>query len=207
VRIARRAENEPLVRRTFRLRKMVFIDQLGWPLTTTDGEETDQFDCDDTEYCGLESAGDLLGCFRARRCDRPYLTKEVFAHLATIARLPTNPGAWEITRFAMNPEYGASPGLLYAALFLFGAHRRARSLVALADLTHERLLRRAGIASRRYGPPQIVGSARGRPLYAVVGEIPLWTEGPRFAVRHAEAFKRLELIDETSPQRPQTLSA
>ena len=185
----------------------MFIDRLGWALDPVDGEEIDQFDREDTEYCALERAGELLGCFRARRCDRPYLTKEIFGHLATIAPLPINASAWEITRFAMNPEQDASPGLLYAALFLFGAHRRARSLVALADLTHERLLRRAGVASRRYGPPQIVGSARGRPLYAVVGEIPLWAEGPRFSVRHAELFKRLELIDETSPQRPQTLSA
>jgi N-acyl-L-homoserine lactone synthetase len=207
VRVARRADNEPLAKRTFHLRKVVFIDRLGWRLKTVDGEEVDQFDRADTEYCALESAGNLLGCFRARRCDRPYLTKEVFGHLATIAPLPTNASAWEITRFAMNPEYAASPGLLHAALFLFGAQRRAKSLVALADLVHERLLRVAGIASRRYGPPQIVGYARGRPLYAVVGEIPLAAESCRFFDRHRELLKRVELIDETSAQRPRTLSA
>jgi N-acyl-L-homoserine lactone synthetase len=207
VRIARRADNERLTRRIFQLRKIVFIDRLGWRLKTVNDVEVDQFDREDTEYCALESASDLLGCFRARRCDRPYLTKEVFGHLATIAPLPTNAGAWEITRFAMNPQHATSPGLLHAALFLFGAQRRAKSLVALADLAHERLLRQAGIASRRYGPPQIVGYARGRPLYAVVGEIPLAAEFGRFSDRHHELLKNVELIDETSPQRPRTLSA
>jgi acyl homoserine lactone synthase len=47
-------------------------------------------------------------------------------------------------------------------------------LVALVDLYHERLLRRLGVTTRRYGHPQNVGyDTSGRALTAVVGEIPM----------------------------------
>jgi acyl homoserine lactone synthase len=169
-------QNGNVVDELFRFRKALFVDVLGWDLTVEDGRERDQFDTDAAVYCGLFRDGGLIAGFRAIRTDRPYLARSVFPQLATFAPYPQRHDVWEISRFGVLPEEAGSPTarLLYALMFRFAYGCGASALVALADLRYERFLTQLGIRTRRYGPPQAVGTDEaGKPLWLVAGDIPL----------------------------------
>lgn len=159
-----------------RFRKQLFVDYLGWSLELSDQQEFDEFDRPNTVYATLSTDGLLLGSFRAIRADQPYLAERVFPDLATTRPYPKHPDIWEISRFGVmpSPEGRAVADALYALMFQFALMRRARALVAITDLFHERQLARRGIRTRRYGKPKAYGlDSRNRPMTLVAGEIPV----------------------------------
>jgi acyl homoserine lactone synthase len=182
----------------FLFRKALFVDQLGWSLACDFSEERDEFDRDDTIHCALYVHDALIGGFRAIRCDRPYLGRCVFPHLATTGRYPVAPNYWEISRFGVFRTHREHGLALYALMFSFAEARKARALVAIADLGHERLLRRIGINTHRYGPPAVIGADRwGTPIEVVAGEIPIAEQDAsrlRFLKSQAD---EVEISDET----------
>ena len=112
----------------------------------------------------------------AHETDQSYLAEIVFPALATTRTYPKRADVWEISRFGVLPNGNPknSSDILYATMFHFALMRRARSLVAVTDLFHERHLSRLGIRTRRYGVPLQYGvDARGRPISIVGGEIPV----------------------------------
>jgi N-acyl-L-homoserine lactone synthetase len=203
-------QNHRLVDELFRFRKTLFVDNLGWDLTVAEGRERDQFDSDAAVHCGLLRNGGLIAGFRAIRTDGPYLARSVFPQLATFAPYPQRHDVWEISRFGVLPEEAGSvtARLLYALMFRFAYRCGATALVALADLRYERFLTQLGIRTRRYGPPQAVGTDEtGKALWLVAGDIPLANQrGWRF-----EALIRLadgmEIDDETLVLGSDRLSA
>lgn len=84
-----------------RLRKAVFVDELGWNIpVTADGLEIDQYDDDESIYgfCFDVDRQLTMGCRYRPTQDRSLLT-DIFAHaLAPGEPDPTGPGTWEITR-------------------------------------------------------------------------------------------------------------
>jgi acyl homoserine lactone synthase len=195
-----------LSRRIFEFRKEVFVDRLGWKLEVIDGLERDDFDHFGTINCALLDGDQVVGSFRAIRCDRPYLSACVFPTLAQLEPYPMTWDAWEISRFAAIDRAVSWP--LYAAMLNFGWTRHARALVALVDLGHERVLRGHRVKVRRYGPPTLVGSDRaGRPIMAVAGEIPLHEQSQALHEAAARALSKLELTDETLVLGPDRVSA
>lgn len=184
----------------------MFVDNLGWALKVHEGREQDEFDRRDATLFALLRGTNVVGCFRAVRCDRPYLSREIFPCLATNIAYPQTGDCWEISRLAVSERNAAS--VLYAAMLDFGWSRRARALVALVDLGHERMLRSMQIHTCRYGAPTIVGFSRsGRPIRAVAGEIPLGDQSPQ--LRHAvtQILKHMEVADETLVLGPDRVSA
>lgn len=165
-------------------RKQVLVDTLGWKLAVKGCEERDEFDTSDAIYCGIFSGNSLIACFRAIRCDRPYLGCVKFPQLATSRDYPRHPFAWEISRFAVAATCRRFETCLlnYAAMFHFAKQQSAVSLVAFCDLSHERLLARIGIVTERFGDPLEIGTdAHGRPVKVVAGEIPVGRQsGMRF---------------------------
>lgn len=99
------ADNRALYEREIaefhRLRKAVFVDELGWNIPVRpDGREIDQYDDDSAVYGFSFDANDELtmGC-RYRPTDDRSLLMDVFPHgLAEGEPDPTGPGVWEITR-------------------------------------------------------------------------------------------------------------
>ncbi len=159
-----------------RFRKRLFVDYLGWPLKVAGQQEIDQFDLPNTVYATLSADGNLLGSFRAIRADQPYLAERVFPGLATTRAYPKRADIWEISRFGVmpGPDGRLAADALYALMFQFALMRRAKALVAITDLFHERQLSRRGIRTRRYGKPTAYGfDSRNRPMTLVAGEIPL----------------------------------
>lgn len=165
------------------LRRRLFVDRLGWTLKLDGEREVDQFDTADAVHCGVYRGPDLIGCFRAIPTERPYLANTVFPELAIERAYPKRRDVWEISRLGYlsdgDPETGGR--VVYAVMLGFAQLVRATALVALVDLCHERLLKRLGIRTRRYGPPQPIGFDRfGRTLRAVAGEIPMHDQAAGF---------------------------
>lgn len=192
----------------FRLRHALFVRELGWSLATESGHERDEFDTADAIYCGLSFDGQLIGGFRAINCDRPYLARTIFSHMATHRPFPISSKYIEISRLGVLAAHRPAGSMLYSLLLRFALARNAVALVALAELTHERLLNRMGLPTSRYGSAQIVGFRDdGAWILAVAGEIPIPQE-PSLALKELlELTHHMEISDEASIFGCERLSA
>jgi len=192
----------------FRFRKALFVDECGWNLPVSSNAETDQFDTFDAVYCVLLAEDEVVGGFRAIRCDKPYLAREVFPHLATMRPYPERADYWEISRFGVHRHHRKYGVVLYAAMFHFAETRRAKALVAVADLGHERLLSKIGIRTRRYGPPITLGDHQmTEPIQIVAGEIPLAEQDRTRLQFLRNCAESMEIRDDTLVWRPARVSA
>jgi acyl homoserine lactone synthase len=203
-------QNAPVVDEFFLFRKKLFVDTLAWKLPVRRGREIDAFDTGSAVYCGLFRGSELIGGFRAIRTDEPYLARSIFPQLAVFAPYPSRPDVWEISRFGVLPSEAGSETarILYSLMFRFAFLARASALVALADLRYERFLRHLGIRTRRYGPPQVIGTdENGMPLCVVAGEISLGAQaGGRFEAL-VNLSNNMDTDDEALVFRPRRLSA
>jgi acyl homoserine lactone synthase len=183
--IQRGLDNGKLAESVQRFRKSLFVDRLGWNLSVQKCREVDEFDTPDAVYGALFQEGEMLGCFRACRTDQPYLAATVFPELAGQRAYPKSPDVWEISRFgvAAHSHHYAHSRLLYSLMFAFAYAQQTTSLVAIADLNHERLLRLLGIRTQRFGEPKVVGrDVHGKLIEAVAGEIVISEQsGSRFS--------------------------
>lgn len=192
----------------FRFRKMLFVDECGWSLPVCSDAEVDQFDTHDAVYCTLLQDELVVGGFRAIRCDKPYLARDVFPHLATTRPYPERADYWEISRFGVRRHQRKYGVALYAVMFHFGETRRAKALVAVADLGHERLLGKLGIRTRRYGPPVMLGDRHmAEPIQIVAGEIPLAEQDRSRLQFLRNSAESMEIRDDTLVWRPVRVSA
>jgi hypothetical protein len=110
------ATNPDLTRSLLRLRHALFVRELGWALAVENGYERDEFDTDDAVYCALSADGQMIGCFRAISCDRPYLAHTIFSHLATSRPFPMSADYVEISRFGVLAAYRQASAVLYSAI-------------------------------------------------------------------------------------------
>lgn len=190
-------EQDDLVRALQMFRKRVFVDQERWALTVDRDREVDDYDRRDTVYMALFDGDEICATFRATRTDRPYLSADVFGHLATTEGYPHRHDAWEISRFAISSSHVTGLAQINYALMLWWALQvDARSLVAVTELAHERLLRSIGIATRRYGRAGIVGwTVDGRPLRAVAGQIPVPQQRGEVLARLFQTLTDVEIVD------------
>ena len=203
-----REDNQELTGALDRLRKVLFIDERGWKLPSRSGAETDQFDGPDATYCALTVAGRVVGGFRAIRCDRPYLGVTLFPQLATTRSYPLRSDYWEISRFGVLRDHKNLGVGLYAIMFGFADIMRAKALVAVTDLGHERLLSKIGVRTRRYGPPMLLRPDQSeRPLQVVAGDIPIAQQKPETVRLLRSCAEEIEIRNETLVQRPVRISA
>ncbi len=184
----------------FEFRYNLFVKALGWDLQTSDSRETDQFDHIAAEYCVVSEDDTVIAGFRACRTDAPYLAADVFPHLASTKPYPRRTDVWEISRFGIAPHLAGTDiaKINYSLMMRFAQNRGATVLVAIADLIYERYLRTLGIKTRRYGPPQIIGTdTKGRDLKCVAGEIPLLDQDPSRLRNLVSYTEHMELEDAT----------
>lgn len=189
-------------------RKDIFVNRLGWSLQTSGDYELDEFDNENAIHCGVFDGPELVGGFRAVRSDHPYLAATHFPHFASLKPFPRRADVWEISRFATKGESSDISRLTYGVMLRFARSRNASSLVALVDLHHERLLRRLGIKTRRFGAPQIVGYDRsGKALTAVAGEIPMLEQPDEGFQTVLTSANVVEMTDETLVRGRRLVSA
>jgi acyl homoserine lactone synthase len=210
----RRSLGEATFRALTRYRHDVFVEQLGWPISSSDGLELDEFDGAETEYvAALEPGGRIGGCARLLPTTRSYLLQSVFPHLLNGTPLPCTPSVWELSRFAA-VDLQADPagdarlkalrsGQILLASVLRAASLGAKRLITVSPLGIERILRRMGAHAHRAGPPCM---SAGQPVYAC------WIELDERTVSALSCYGPMPR-DATSPPRfaplalrPMTLS-
>lgn len=192
------ASNPALSHAVFRFRTELFVDHLGWSLPMHNGIERDQFDTANAIYCALLEDNAVIGCFRAVSCDKTYLSRSIFPHLATTKQYPTSSEALEISRFGVAEEHQLAGLTLYSLMFRLALPRNVNALVAIVELSHERLLGKIGLKTIRYGDVHIVGfSNDGGWILAVAGEIPLSPESQPRLSEILQLTQQMDIVDET----------
>jgi N-acyl-L-homoserine lactone synthetase len=185
-------------------RKRLFVDTYNWQLETKGELERDAFDTPDSYYCVIRKntgvTQNIVGGFRAIRSDQPYLAEQVFPELAVTGRYPKSTDVFEISRLGVwpGPLAAQEAAMLYAVMFHFALIRRARSLVAVTDLFHERYLARHGIRTRRFGVPKIFPGSGATPSFTLVaGEIPIAMQDQTHIHKFLSKLNGVGIHDET----------
>lgn len=182
----------------FKLRHEVFRERLNWDVGSVQGRERDRFDDLDPIYIVCEQDGDVLGSWRLLPTVGPYMLKDVFPELLHGAPAPEATDVWEISRFAVSKRVAGNDSLgtlravthlLLEQLFTFAARRNLSRIVAVSDVRFERILKRSGLLTNRFGPPLQVGITKAVAGYADVSELNL----RRMQLGHDQAAATAEM--------------
>lgn len=156
-----------------KLRAKVFKGRLGWEVPIMSGMEIDGYDALEPLYMMIsEPDGEVLrGCWRILPTEGPYMLKDSFAELLHGQKAPENARIWELSRFAIetdgNPRFGFSEITMESIgeIISYGYHAGIDQYVTVTTTAIERLLRRAGVLTTRFGSPVQIGVERAVALY------------------------------------------
>lgn len=146
------------------LRAKVFKDRMGWEIPIISGMEIDGYDALDPYYLMVkDDQFGLRGCWRAMPTEGPYMLKDTFPELLHGHTAPQNARTWELSRFAIDTE--GPQGFGFSELTMdvtreivnFGDRMGIDHFVTVTTTSIERLMRRAGFAVTRFGPPIRIG--------------------------------------------------
>lgn len=151
-----------------RLRKEVFISEMGWNLHEASGCEYDQYDIPASIHLAATVADKVVGCIRLLRTDSVHsgLTYMILdAHRGNIPNLPqgimqeelASDSIWEASRLAISPMVPVEirNRLLIELVDEARRHVQGGGGVAMLGMMHPAFLRtfkRAGFNVRRFGP-------------------------------------------------------
>jgi len=155
------------------LRAKVFKDRLGWEVPIMSGMEIDGYDALEPLYMMIREPGGgaLRGCWRILPTQGPYMLKDSFSQLLHGQDAPEHARIWELSRFAIetegNPRFGFSEITMESIgeIISYGHHAGIDQYVTVTTTAIERLLRRAGVLTRRFGEPVQIGVERAVALY------------------------------------------
>ncbi len=156
-----------------KLRAKVFKDRLGWEVPILSGMEIDGYDALEPLYMMMREPGGgaLRGCWRLLPTEGPYMLKDSFAQLLHGQQAPEDARIWELSRFAIETGgdgcFGFSEITLesIAEIISHGYHCGIDQYVTVTTVAIERLLRRAGVVTRRFGAPLQIGVEKAVALY------------------------------------------
>jgi acyl homoserine lactone synthase len=147
-----------------RLRAKIFNDRMGWEVPIMSGMEIDGYDALDPYYLMIRgSVKGLRGCMRVLPTIGPYMLKDTFPELLYDHPAPKDPKIWELSRFAVEADdqqgFGFSEMTMEVTreIVRFGDKMGIEHYVTVTTSSIERLMRRAGLAVTRYGPPLRIG--------------------------------------------------
>lgn len=161
----------------YRLRARIFGERMGWEVAILSGMEIDEYDAQSPHYMVVRDDADTVcGCWRLLPTLGRYMLRDTFSQLLYGQEAPASPRTWELSRFAIvSPEqagYGFGELALDAmrAVVAFADRRHITSYVTVTTTAVERLLVRARIATRRFGPPLRIGKVNAVALSIDLGE-------------------------------------
>ena len=157
----------------YRLRTRIFRDRMQWDVRIVDGMEIDEYDHAATYYLqARDQQGALCGCWRLLQTHGQYMLRNTFPSLLHGSPPPTSPRIWELSRFAFQAEkhdgqFGFSdPAKQFiSAILEYGAANSIDHYVTVTTTAIERMLRRLGVVTRRFGPPQRIGPSQAVALW------------------------------------------
>lgn len=160
-----------------RLRAKVFNDRMGWEVPIIGGMEIDGYDALDPYYLMIREPGKVLrGCMRVLPTVGPYMLKDTFPELLHGHPAPENPKILELSRFAVEAEEQQAFGFseltmnVTREIVRFGDRMGIERYVTVTTPSIERMMRRAGLAVTRYGPPIRIGVENAVALDFDIGE-------------------------------------
>lgn len=172
---ARNAFAKPDLFAMHRLRARVFSERKRWEVPILGDMEIDGYDAIDPYYMLMRGEeGMVRGCWRLLPTDGPYMLKDTFPEYLHGQAAPQDPRIWELSRFAIDSAGGQSFGFSQAAMqsigeiIRFGHSQGIAQYVTVTATAIERMLKRAGVATRRLGPPI---SADGETAVAIFVDI------------------------------------
>lgn len=156
-----------------KLRAKVFKDRLGWEVPVLSGMEIDGYDALEPMYMMIREPGPgtLRGCWRLLPTEGPYMLKDSFPELLHGAQAPQHERIWELSRFAIETDCDSRFGLSqitmesFSEMVLYGRAHGIDRYVTVTTTSLERLVRRAGVAITRLGPPVQIGIEQAVALY------------------------------------------
>jgi len=160
--ILARSEN-PAIHDVYRFRHQVFHDRLGWEVGSDQGLEHDRFDkLNPVHMFSRNRHRQVEACWRLLPTTGPYMLRDIFPQLLREESAPSDPHIWEISRFAVVPAAGRTPGrdqanicdltfdLLRAGVD-FADRNGIRQYVFVTSVAVERLLKSTGLSIYRFG--------------------------------------------------------
>jgi len=160
-----------------RLRAKVFKDRMGWEVPVIGGMEIDGYDALDPYYLmAREHEEGLCGCMRVLPTAGPYMLKDTFPELLYGHSAPEHPKIWELSRFAVEADEQQGFGFseltmdVTREIIRFGDKMGVEHYVTVTTPSIERMMRRAGLAVTRYGPPIRIGVENAVALDFDIGE-------------------------------------
>lgn len=159
------------------LRAKIFKDRMGWDVAVMSGMEIDGFDAIDPYYMMIcEPSKGMRGGWRALPTQGPYMLKDTFPELLYGQLPPEDPKIWELSRFAI--EADGTQGFGFSGMSLdvlretvsFGDKMGIEHYVMVTTASVERLMRHAGFAVKRFGPPMRIGVENAVALDFDIGE-------------------------------------
>lgn len=169
---ARQSFQKPVLCAMHKLRAKVFCDRKGWSIPTMGGMEIDGYDAIDPLYMMMHEPNGLLrGCWRLLPTDGPYMLKDTFPELLHGTPAPEDPRIWELSRFAIETEGEHTFGFSNVAMQSIGeiiSYGHANGIdqyVTVTTTSIERMLRRAGVVTRRFGPALKIGVETAVAIY------------------------------------------
>jgi acyl homoserine lactone synthase len=161
----------------YRLRAKVFKERMGWDIPVMSGMEIDGYDALDPTYMLISDRdGNLRGCCRMLPTEGPYMLRDTFSELLYNHPVPEGKNVWELSRFAIQTDEQKGFGFAELALesmremVSFGDRMGIDYYVIVTTTAIERLLRCAGIAVTRFGPPLRIGVENSVALNIDLGE-------------------------------------
>ena len=160
-----------------RLRAKVFKDRMGWEVPIISDMEIDGYDALEPHYLmAREHERGLRGCMRVLPTVGPYMLKNTFPELLYGHSAPESPKIWELSRFAVEAEdqqgFGFSELTMEVTreIVRFGDKMGIERYATVTTPSIERMMRHAGLAVTRYGPPIQIGVEKAVALDFDIGE-------------------------------------
>nr|WP_019367262.1 acyl-homoserine-lactone synthase [Pseudomonas luteola] len=143
-------------------RYKIFVEQLGWKLTSKSlikNQEFDQFDTNDAYYViALENDTDICGFSRLTPTDKPNLLSYAFSQLCD-GIPPADRAIFDMTRFAFQSHINRQHGIkLFAHSLKVAASLGAHKICGVVTPAVERYYQRHGVILRRLGKPYRIGN-------------------------------------------------
>lgn len=161
----------------YRLRAKVFGERMGWEVAILSGMEIDGYDALSPHYMLVHDERDTLcGCWRIMPTVGPYMLRDTFGQLLHGQSAPVSPSVWELSRFAIVTHEKSGFGFAKLALdamrevVKFADQMNIARYVTVTTTAIERLLRKTGVETRRFGPPMRIGVENAVGLTIELGE-------------------------------------
>ena len=147
-----------------KLRAKVFKERMGWNVSLMSGMEIDGYDAIEPLYMMIrETGGILMGCWRILPTMGPYMLKDSFPELLHGQSAPADPKIWELSRFAIETGSRQNFGFSDVAMesigqiISYGHNTGISQYLTVTTTAIERLLKRANVVIKRFGPPIRIG--------------------------------------------------